>query len=130
MIASNHTIVLLNACNVRYWELIVYVKNYAVLDLDMYFHVFNQADMIYVNYGRAEDFEYLLKHNASCRGKIVIVRYGGNFRGDKVNRSACCLLSTQSKIMSPGPVVRSPLSLNSGVVKNVKQVYVLMVQLK
>ncbi|XP_028395998.1 putative N-acetylated-alpha-linked acidic dipeptidase [Dendronephthya gigantea] len=42
------------------------------------------ADMVYVNYGRHEDFQYLLKHNVSCEGKIVIVRYGENFRGDKV----------------------------------------------
>jgi N-acetylated-alpha-linked acidic dipeptidase len=40
--------------------------------------------MIYVNYGRAEDFEYLAKLNVSCKGKIVMVRYGENFRGDKV----------------------------------------------
>ena len=46
--------------------------------------------MIYVNYGRTEDFEYLVKNNVSCKGKIVIVRYGENFRGDKVNR---CFLS-------------------------------------
>jgi hypothetical protein len=58
----------------------------------MYFYVQNQAEMIYVNYGRGEDFEYLLKHNISCKGKIVIVRYGENFRGDKVNRWPCRLL--------------------------------------
>jgi hypothetical protein len=58
----------------------------------MYFYVQNQAEMIYVNYGRAEDFEYLSKHNISCKGKIVIVRYGENFRGDKVNRWPCRLL--------------------------------------
>ena len=43
-----------------------------------------QADLIYVNYGRAEDFEYLKTQNISCQGKLVIVRYGESFRGDKV----------------------------------------------
>ena len=44
-----------------------------------------KADIVYVNFGRYEDFEELEnKHNISCKGKIVLVRYGGNYRGDKV----------------------------------------------
>ena len=43
-----------------------------------------EGKLIYVNYGRYEDFIALQKLNMSCRGKIAIVRYGKIFRGDKV----------------------------------------------
>lgn len=42
------------------------------------------ADVVYANYGRKEDFEKLEQLGISVKGKIVIVRYGGNFRGVKV----------------------------------------------
>jgi N-acetylated-alpha-linked acidic dipeptidase len=42
------------------------------------------ADVVYANYGRREDFEELDRMGVSVKGKIVIVRYGGNFRGVKV----------------------------------------------
>lgn len=41
------------------------------------------AQVVYANYGTPEDFAYLAAHNISVRGKIVIVRYGANFRGVK-----------------------------------------------
>lgn len=43
-----------------------------------------QAEVVFANYGRTEDFETLAKLGVSCRGKIVIVRYGEIYRGDKV----------------------------------------------
>ena len=43
-----------------------------------------EADVVYANYGTPEDFEKLDKLNISVRGKIVLVRYGQNFRGVKV----------------------------------------------
>jgi len=42
-----------------------------------------EADVIYANYGTPEDFEKLEKLKVDVRGKIVIVRYGQNFRGVK-----------------------------------------------
>ena len=42
------------------------------------------ADAIYVNYGRPEDFKKLEEMHISVAGKIVVVRYGMNFRGVKV----------------------------------------------
>jgi len=42
------------------------------------------AGVVYANYGTKEDFERLAALNVSARGKIVIVRYGQNFRGYKV----------------------------------------------
>src|SRR5271165_3101334 len=42
-----------------------------------------EADVVYANYGTPEDFEKLEKLKVDVRGKIVIVRYGQNFRGVK-----------------------------------------------
>ena len=41
------------------------------------------ADLVYANYGRPEDFRKLKEMNVDVRGKIVITRYGQNFRGVK-----------------------------------------------
>ncbi len=42
-----------------------------------------EADVVYANYGTPEDFEKLDKLKVDVRGKIVVVRYGQNFRGVK-----------------------------------------------
>lgn len=42
------------------------------------------ADVVYANYGRPEDFKELDERHIDVRGKIVIARYGMNFRGVKV----------------------------------------------
>jgi N-acetylated-alpha-linked acidic dipeptidase len=42
-----------------------------------------EADLIYANYGRPEDFKRLEELNVEVRGKIVVVRYGANYRGVK-----------------------------------------------
>jgi N-acetylated-alpha-linked acidic dipeptidase len=41
------------------------------------------APLIYVNYGRPEDYDELDALGISVRGTIVIARYGGSFRGTK-----------------------------------------------
>ncbi|KAH3853007.1 hypothetical protein DPMN_095530 [Dreissena polymorpha] len=47
-----------------------------------------KGDIVYVNYGREEDFEYIEKNaSISVAGKIVMARYGKIFRGDKVRLS-------------------------------------------
>jgi len=43
-----------------------------------------EGEVVYANYGTPEDFEKLAKLNVEVRGKIVLVRYGQNFRGVKV----------------------------------------------
>ena len=41
--------------------------------------------MVYVNYGRVEDFRWLAQNtDINITGKIVLARYGKIFRGDKV----------------------------------------------
>jgi N-acetylated-alpha-linked acidic dipeptidase len=42
------------------------------------------AEVVYANYGRLEDFDQLAAQHVDLHGKIVLVRYGGNFRGVKV----------------------------------------------
>jgi N-acetylated-alpha-linked acidic dipeptidase len=42
------------------------------------------GEVVYANYGRLEDFDELEKQHINLKGKIVIVRYGANFRGVKV----------------------------------------------
>jgi N-acetylated-alpha-linked acidic dipeptidase len=42
-----------------------------------------EAEVVYANYGSPDDFEKLEKLKVSVRGKIVLVRYGQNFRGVK-----------------------------------------------
>ncbi len=41
------------------------------------------GEVVYANYGRKEDFEALKSLGIDLNGKIVIARYGGNFRGYK-----------------------------------------------
>ncbi len=41
------------------------------------------AEVVYANFGKKEDFERLAKLGIDVRGKIVLARYGGNFRGFK-----------------------------------------------
>jgi N-acetylated-alpha-linked acidic dipeptidase len=42
-----------------------------------------EADVVYANYGSPDDFDKLKQMDVDVRGKIVIVRYGENFRGVK-----------------------------------------------
>lgn len=42
-----------------------------------------EAEVVYANYGTPEDFKKLAQMNVDVRGKIVLVRYGQNFRGVK-----------------------------------------------
>jgi N-acetylated-alpha-linked acidic dipeptidase len=42
-----------------------------------------EAEVVYANYGSPEDFKKLEQMKVDVRGKIVVVRYGQNFRGVK-----------------------------------------------
>ena len=41
------------------------------------------AEVVYANYGRKQDFERLKELDFDVSGRIVIARYGGNYRGYK-----------------------------------------------
>ncbi|XP_078323953.1 N-acetylated-alpha-linked acidic dipeptidase 2-like isoform X6 [Crassostrea virginica] len=48
----------------------------------------SEGDLVYVNYGRIEDFRYLtLNKSIDLKGKTLIARYGKIFRGDKVKNA-------------------------------------------
>ena len=42
-----------------------------------------EAELVYANYGRPEDFKRLEEMKVDVRGKIVVARYGANYRGVK-----------------------------------------------
>jgi N-acetylated-alpha-linked acidic dipeptidase len=46
-----------------------------------------EAQVVYVNYGTKEDFDRLKTLGVSVDGRIVLVRYGANFRGLKVKEA-------------------------------------------
>ena len=49
---------------------------------------FWQGELVYVNYGRVEDYRTLENLTSiNVTGKIVLARYGKIFRGDKVKHS-------------------------------------------
>ncbi|NWX88303.1 NALD2 dipeptidase, partial [Nothoprocta ornata] len=61
-----------------------------------------EADLVYVNYGRTEDFFKLEREmGINCTGKIVIARYGKIFRGNKVKNAA--LAGAQGIILYSDP---------------------------
>lgn len=41
------------------------------------------AEVVYANFGTKEDFETLAEIGVDCTGRIVLARYGGNYRGYK-----------------------------------------------
>jgi N-acetylated-alpha-linked acidic dipeptidase len=41
------------------------------------------GDLVYVNYGVPRDYEILAEHGIDVKGKIVLARYGGSWRGIK-----------------------------------------------
>ncbi|VEF46633.1 aminopeptidase [Bacillus freudenreichii] len=47
-----------------------------------------EGELVYANYGRPEDFEELKRRGISVKDKIVITRYGQNFRGVKTDQAA------------------------------------------
>jgi N-acetylated-alpha-linked acidic dipeptidase len=60
------------------------------------------AQLVYVNYGRPEDYEELAKMKVDVKGKIVIARYGASWRGIKPkvafeHGAAGCLIYSDPK---------------------------------
>ncbi|KAI7872319.1 hypothetical protein BDF14DRAFT_1751934 [Spinellus fusiger] len=63
--------------------------------------------VVYANYGRPEDFEYLLKKGIRLNGTIALMRYGGIFRGLKVKAAedyGCIGALIYSDPIDDGPV--------------------------
>lgn len=53
-----------------------------------------EGPLVYVNYGRIEDFLYLQDNlSISLNGSVCMARYGAIFRGDKVSTAPCSYIS-------------------------------------
>ena len=60
------------------------------------------GDVVYVNYGVPDDYQYLAKHGIDVKGKIVLARYGKSWRGIKPKVAAehgaiACLIYSDPK---------------------------------
>ncbi len=60
------------------------------------------APVVYVNYGIPDDYAFLKQHGIDVRGKIVLARYGGSWRGVKPkvayeNGAIACLIYSDPK---------------------------------
>jgi N-acetylated-alpha-linked acidic dipeptidase len=60
------------------------------------------AEVVYVNFGRKEDFEKLQAMGISVKGKVVIARYGGNFRGYKAKYAEAAGAAALIIFVDPG----------------------------
>lgn len=75
------------------------------------------AEVVYANYGTKADFEKLKELGIDVTGKIVIARYGGNFRGYKAkfaeeNGAAGLLIYTDPKDSGYGRGLVYPEGIN------------------
>ena len=55
------------------------------LQIDKYHLLFIKGGLVYANYGRKVDFEYLKTNGIDIRNHVVIARYGAIFRGNIVH---------------------------------------------
>ncbi|KAI7848657.1 hypothetical protein BDC45DRAFT_302747 [Circinella umbellata] len=63
--------------------------------------------VVYANYGRLEDFQYLVDQGIDLKGTIALVRYGGSFRGLKVRAAevyGCAGALVYSDPIDDGPL--------------------------
>ncbi|KAI9056504.1 Zn-dependent exopeptidase [Trametes sanguinea] len=71
-----------------------------------------EGHLIYVNYGLKEDYERVLAAGGNFTGKIALARYGGNFRGLKVQ--AAEQLGAVGVIMYSDPRDDGPVTVENG----------------
>ena len=72
------------------------------------------ANVVYANYGRKEDFEQLAKWDIPVEGKIVLARYGGNFRGFKAKYAQAAGAAGLVIFNDPGEGYRSDNAYPNG----------------
>lgn len=52
-----------------------------------------EGEIVYVNYGRKEDYDEIISKGGNLTGKVVLARYGANFRGLKVRCTSIRVVS-------------------------------------
>jgi len=72
------------------------------------------SEVVYANMGRKEDFEKLQALNISVKGKIVLARYGGNFRGYKAKYAQAAGAAGLVIFNDPGPGYRRDRAYPAG----------------
>lgn len=89
------------------------------------------APLVYVNYGIPRDYDELARHGIDVRGKIVIARYGGSWRGIKPKVAAehgavGCIIYSDPRDDGyfqgeayPDGVMRNPTSVQRGSVTDI-----------
>lgn len=82
--------------NLTYMALLGYSKNGTAT-----------GPVVYANYGRVEDFQYLVDQGVNLTGTIALMRYGGAFRGLKVRAAekfGCAGALIYSDPIDDGPI--------------------------
>lgn len=72
------------------------------------------AEVVYANYGTRDDFAKLRALGVDCTGKLVIARYGGNFRGDKVRFAEAAGATGLILYSDPADVAKGPVYPEGG----------------
>jgi N-acetylated-alpha-linked acidic dipeptidase len=67
-----------------------------------------QGRIVYANYGRLEDFQFLKDQGVELNGTIALMRYGGNFRGLKVRVAE--LFGCAGALIYSDPIDDGPLN--------------------
>lgn len=73
-----------------------------------------EAEVVYVNYGTRADFDALAEMDVDPRGRILLARYGGNFRGDKVRFAEAVGAAAMIVYGDPADVVRGEVYPDGG----------------
>ncbi|KAK8991444.1 hypothetical protein V6N11_062457 [Hibiscus sabdariffa] len=92
--AASYVLSTLNACNVKahavsYEVLLTYPDSHVAHEVVPTFHTYAKSGsvtgpVVYVNYGRVEDYETLKEIGVNVTGTVVLTRYGKISRGDIV----------------------------------------------
>ncbi|KAG0175095.1 hypothetical protein DFQ28_005005 [Apophysomyces sp. BC1034] len=72
--------------------------------------------VVYANYGRREDFQFLVDRGINLTGTIALVRYGGTFRGIKVKAASdfgCIGALVYSDPIDDGPLNKDGYPYNN-----------------
>ncbi|KAK4521357.1 uncharacterized protein ATC70_011972 [Mucor velutinosus] len=67
-----------------------------------------QGRIVYANYGRLQDFQFLKDQGIELNGTIALMRYGGNFRGLKVR--AAEIFGCAGALIYSDPIDDGPLN--------------------
>lgn len=71
-----------------------------------------QGKLVYAGYGRVEDYEWLQASNINVSGRLVIVKYGLIFRGDKVSSRLNTVSMRREELTCPSQCLQKESKLH------------------